>query len=334
MAGKRIVVLGGGIGGMVAANHLRKRLSNEHQVVVVERSSRHYFAPSFVWLAMGWRKQESISRPLSRLLARGVQLIQGEVSRIDTGQKKVYVGDQEVPYDYLVMALGAELNPQAVPGLSEGAYSFYEVSEAQRLQEALASFDGGRLALVVSRTPYKCPAAPYEGALLTDYLFRKRGIRERVQMEVFTPEPAPMPSAGPAAGQMVQELLQGREIDYHPRHRLASVDPAKKELAFENGVTSQYDMLVAIPPHRCPQVVASIGLTNESGWVPVDRATLETSAEGVYALGDMTVIPLASGMALPKAGVFAHGQAQVVAWNIVADIQGEGHHHAFDGGGT
>jgi sulfide:quinone oxidoreductase len=333
MAEKRIVVLGGGVGGLVVANQLRKRLSSEHRVSVVERSPRHYFAPSYVWLAMGWRKQEAISRALSRLLARGIQLIQGEVSQIDTGEKTVYVGNDEVPYDYLVMALGAELNPRAIPGLSEAAYSFYEVSEAQRLQEALASFDGGRLALVVAGSPYKCPAAPYEGALLTDYLFRKRGIRDRVQMEVFAPEPAPMPVAGPAVGQMVQELLQGREIGYHSRHRLTSVDPAKRELTFENGVTSQYDMLIAIPPHRCPQPVASSGLTNESGWVPVDRATLETSAEGVYALGDMTVIPLASGMALPKAGVFAHGQAQVVARNIAADIQGGGR-HTFGGSGA
>jgi len=332
MAEKRIVVLGGGVGGMVVANQLRKRLSGEHQVIVVERSPRHYFAPSYVWLAMGWRKQEAISRALPRLLARGVQFIQGEVSQIDTADKRVYVGDDEVPYDYLVMALGADLNPQAVPGLSEAAYSFYEVSEAQRLREALASFDGGRLALVVAGLPYKCPAAPYEGALLTDYLFRKRGIRDRVQMDVFAPEPAPMPVAGPAVGQMVQELLQGREIGYHPRHRLTTVDPAKRELTFENDVTSEYDMLIAIPPHRCPEPVASSGLTNESGWVPVDRATLETSAEGVYALGDVTVIPLTSGMPLPKAGVFAHGQARVVARNIAADIQGGGK-HTFGGGG-
>ena len=333
MAERRIVVLGGGVGGLVVANQLRKRLSSEHQVIVVERSPRHYFAPSYVWLAMGWRKQEAISRAVSRLLARGVQLIQGEVSQIDTGGKKVYVGDDEVPYDYLVMALGAELNPQAIPGLSEVAYSFYEVSEAQRLQEALASFDGGRLALVVAGTPYKCPAAPYEGALLTDYLFRKRGIRDWVQMDVFAPEPAPLHVAGPVVGQKVQDLLQVRDIGYHPRHRLTAVDSAKKELTFENDVTSDYDMLIAIPPHRCPQPVVSSGLTNGSGWVPVDRATLETSAEGVYALGDMTTIPLISGMPLPKAGVFAHGQAQVVARNIVADIQGGGR-HTFGGGGA
>jgi sulfide:quinone oxidoreductase len=333
MAENRVVVLGGGVGGLVAANQLRKRLSNEHQVVVVERNPRHYFAPSFPWLAMGTRKAEAISRPLPRLLARGVEFIQGEASRIDTEEKRVYLDEQVVPYDYLVMALGAELNPQAVPGLSETAYSYYEVSEAQRLREALASFKGGRLALVVAGMPYKCPAAPYEGMLLMDYLFRKNGIRDRVQIEMFAPEPAPLPVAGPAVGQMVRELLQERGIDYHAGHRLTSVDAAKGEMTFANDATAEFDMLVAIPPHRCPQVAVSSGLTGESGWVQVDRATLETSAEGVYALGDMTAIPLASGMPLPKAGVFAHGQAHVVAQNIAADVQGGGR-HTFGGGGS
>ncbi|MDA0988484.1 MAG: FAD/NAD(P)-binding oxidoreductase [Chloroflexi bacterium] len=336
MARKRIIVLGGGIGGMVVANQLRKRLSGEHQVIVVERNPRHYFAPSYVWLAMGWRKQETISRELSRLLSRGVQLIQGEISRIDIGEKRIFVGEDEVRYDYMVMALGAELTPPSIPGLPEAAYSFYEVSEAQRLRDALASFDGGRVALVVAGLPYKCPAAPYEGVLLADYLFRKKGIRDNVQMEMFVPEPAPMPVAGPAAGQMIHELLQGREIGYHPRHRLKTVDPAKKQVTFEDDATAEYDMLITIPPHRCPEVVASSGLTNESGWVPVDQRTLQTSAEGVYALGDMTTITLASGMPLPKAGVFAHGEAHVVARNIAADIAGipGSARHTFNGDGA
>ena len=222
-----------------------------------------------------------------------------------------------------MLALGAELAYDLVPGLFPAAYSFYDLEQAVRLQEALARFEGGHIAVLIPSIPYKCPAAPYESALLIDYYLRKKGIRSESQVSLFTPEPQPLPVAGPAVGAQVRELLSGRDIGLHPEHKLKSIDPEERELSFENGQTAGYDLLVAIPPHRCPTPVREAGLINDRGWVPVDRGTLRMSGvENGYALGDVTFIPLASGMPLPKAGVFAHGQGKVVAGNIAGALLG------------
>ncbi len=334
MAQKSVVVLGGGIGGLMAANHLRKLLSREHQVIVVDRSPRHYFPPSFLWLAMGWRKPEGVSRDLSRLLRKGVEFVQGEVTTIDVEGRKVTVAERELPFDYLVITLGADLAPQAIPGLAEASHSFYDVESAQRLRDTMPGFQGGALAVVISSLPFKCPAAPYEGALLLDYQLRKRGIRGSTEIHMFTPEPAPLAVAGQQVGEMVQDLLSRREIAYHPQKQLASVDPDAREIIFEDGERASFDLLVAVPPHRSPEVVSASGVANEAGWVPVDPRTLETQMEGIYALGDVSAITTPSGLPLPKAGVFAHGEAQVVARDISARIDGSGRGKQYQGNGS
>ena len=234
------------------------------------------------------------------------------------------VGEGELPFDYLVIALGAELAPQAVPGLAEASHSFYDVESARRLRAALPDFQGGSIAVVVSSLPFKCPAAPYEGALLLNYQLRKRGIRDGTQIQMFTPEPAPLPVAGQRVGEMVQGLLAQREIAYHPQRQPASVDVEGREIIFKDGERASFDLLVAVPPHRSPEVVSASGVANETGWVPVDPRTLETEAEGVYALGDVSAVTTPSGLPLPKAGVFAHGEAEVVAHNISAMIESGG----------
>ena len=334
MAGKRVVVLGGGIGGLIAANRLRRLLNREHRITVVDRSPRHYFPPSFLWLAMGWRRPEDTSRELVRLLRRGVEFVQGEVTAIDVEARKVGVGEGELPFDYLVIALGAELAPQAVPGLAEASHSFYDVESARRLRAALPNFQGGSIAVVVSSLPFKCPAAPYEGTLLLNYQLRKRGIRDGTQIQMFTPEPAPLPVAGQRVGEMVQGLLAQREIAYHPQRQPASVDVEGREIIFKDGERASFDLLVAVPPHRSPEVVSASGVANEAGWVPVDPRTLETKAEGVYALGDVSAVTTPSGLPLPKAGVFAHGEAEVVAHNISAMIESGGKREEYLGHGS
>ncbi|MBI4233905.1 MAG: FAD-dependent oxidoreductase [Chloroflexi bacterium] len=321
--GKTIVVLGGGVGGLTTARALRKALQGEHRIVVVDRSPRHFFAPSYLWLMLGWRQPSQVSRDLARLLGSGIEFNQGQVEGIDTRAGSVTVSGKAIGYDYLVAALGAELAYDAVPNLFPAAYSYFEVEEALRLRDALPQFQGGRVVVLIPSLPYKCPAAPYEGALLLDYYLRKHGLRGRSEVEIFTPEPQPLPVAGPEVGKLVQELLGERGVGFHSGHRLSRIDPERRELAFENGSASGYDLLVAIPPHRCPGPVREGGLADSRGWVPVDKASLRaTAAEHVYALGDLTVIPLPVGLPLPKAGVFAHGQGKVVARNIAAEITG------------
>jgi len=334
MTAKTVLILGAGVGGIVAAHRLRSRLSRQHRVVLMDRNGTHAFAPSFPSVMLGWRTPSQISRPLAGLTRKGIEFISGEVTNIDPAGRAVTAGSMHIQYDYLIVALGAELVAGGVPGLQEAAHSFYDLAGAERLRDALQGFSGGSVALVIARLPFKCPAAPYEGAFLLDYVLRKKGIRSRSEIQVFTPETLPMPVAGPAIGTALKGMLEERGIGFNPGVVLAGVDASQRQFAFEDGSIVHFDLLIAIPPHRSPQVVRESGLAADTGWVPVNPATLETQHEGVYALGDVAAIKLPSGLMLPKAGVFAHAQAEVVADNIAADIDGKPGQRRFDGDGS
>lgn len=339
MAGKTIVVLGGGVGGLVASNALRKKLGREHRIVLVDKETRHVFAPSFTWVMLGWRDPPRISRELGVLKKKGIEYVNAEVLEIDPGSKIVKTSAGDFAYDYLIVALGAELNPQAVPGLLEAAHTPYSLEGSVALRDALKGFDGGKVAVVISALPFKCPAAPYETALLLEYAFRQRGIRDNVDLRVFTPETLPMPVAGPAVGTAIKQFLDERGIGFHPLHKPASVDPGKKEITFESDQKAGFDLLVAVPPHRTPEVVRKSILANEAGWIPVNRGTMKTEFENVYALGDVASISLPgryrpdTPLSLPKAGVFAHFQASAVADNISSEIKGGTAGKVFSGKG-
>ncbi len=333
-SGKTIVVLGGGIGGVVAASRLRKRLPPEHRVVLVERESRHLFAPSLPWLMVGRRSEEQISRPIARLAKRGIELVRGEIERINPKARSVHVSGQEIAADYMVIALGAELAPETVPGLAEAGHNIYSLAGAQSFDAARERLTQGHLVVLVSGVPFKCPAAPYEAAMLVADDLRRRGVRGDVTVDLYTPEPGPMSSAGPQVSSQMRQMLEAKGIRYHPEHVVARVDPAARLVHFNQDRHALFDLLACVPPHRAPTVVRESGLTGESGWVPVHRGTLETKFPGVYAIGDVTGIPLAIGKPLPKAGVFAHGEAEVVANNIARDILGSGALREFDGYGA
>jgi sulfide:quinone oxidoreductase len=329
-----VLVLGGGVGGLVAAQLLRKRLPRSHRVVVVDREQSFQLAASFLWVMDGSRTPAQVSRPLARLERKGLEVVRGEVERIDPTRREVVVGGQTLAGDHLVVALGAQFAPEAVPGLAEAGHTFCTLEGAARLQQALAGFVGGRVVVLTAAPAYKCPAAPYEAAMLIDGRFRKRGLRDRVQIEVYAAEPGPMGVAGPEVSAAVRGMVEQKGIGYHPEHQVTRVDPAARRLEFANGATADFDLLIYVPPIRAPQVVRDAGLTNESGWVAVNRHTMATQFPGVYALGDVTIIPLAVGKPLPKAGVFAHGQAVVVARNIVTAVTGDGEPARFDGHGS
>ena len=333
MAGKTVAVLGGGVGGLVAANRLRKLLSREHRVVLIDRNVWHSFAPAYPAVMLGQKVARQVSRDLRRLNRKGIEFIAAEITGIDLSGKTVRFDGQELAYDYLIVSMGTQYSAGEISGLGS-AYTFYTLEGAEGLREELANFTSGRIAIVVAGLPYKCPAAPYEGALLLDHYFRRQRLRADVEIRLFTPEPAPLPVVGEPISGAVTELLAGREVWFSPNTRLQAVDPQGKKLVFQDGVDASYDLLIAVPLHEVPTVVREAGLAEEGGWVKVDRETMATPFEGVYAIGDVMQVPLANGLMLPKAGVFAHGEAEVVARNIAAEIKGGKGRWDFGGEGS
>lgn len=333
MAGHTVAVLGGGVGGIVAANELRRRLDPGDRVLVVEREAHHLFQPSLLWLMVGRRRAEAISRPMRSMLLPGVEWVQATILAVDPVARSVETSAGQIRADALLVALGAELAPEALDGFTGAAHNIYSPAGAAEMAGALGSFRGGRLVLVVGRLPYKCPAAPYEAALLIDDELRKRGIRGAAEIDLYTPEPRPMPVAGAALGEAVVGLLDARGIRFHPDRPVARVESAAREIVLADGARVAFDLLAGVPPHRPPTALRGSALVNEAGWVAVDRQTLQTRFDGVYAVGDATTVALANGKSLPKAGVFAHAEALVAARRLAAGLGRSASVERFDGQG-
>ena len=330
---KTALVLGGGVGGLVAANRLRKLLPARHRVVLVERERQHVFQPSLLWVAVGDRTPDDIQRPLAQLVRRGVEVRIGTVDALDTGTRVARVGGDSVSGDAIIVALGADLAPETIPGLADAGHNLYTLDGASAFQRALKELRHGRIVVLTATPAYKCPAAPYEAAMLIEAALRRRGVRDRVQVDLYAAEPGPMAVTGAKLSGQVRGAVESKGIAYHPEHQVTRVDAAARRLTFANGATADFDLLLYVPPHRAPAVVREAGLVGASGWVAADRFTFATPIAGVYAIGDITGIPLAMGKPLPKAGVFAHAQAEVVADNIAGLWTGRHAHREFDGMG-
>lgn len=333
MTSKTILILGGGIGGIVAATELRKKIPAQHRVVVIERLADHVFPPSLLWIASGTRNAKQISKPLTSLARKGIEVVQGTIEQIDPQKRTVLVNGQPYHGDYLIIAMGADLAPETVPGLTSAGHNLYSLEGAQAIRNASLKLNKGKVVVLVCSMPFKCPAAPYEAAMLLEADFRKRGLAKSVSVEIYSPEPGPMPVTGPIVSQQVRTMVESKGVTYFPQYAVKEVNPTTHEIHFSNGEDISFDLLVYIPPHRAPAVVREAGLLGENGWIPVDRFTLATKYQDVYAIGDVAGIPLTNGKPLPKAGVLAHGQAEIVANNIAATINGSGNQESFSGHG-
>jgi sulfide:quinone oxidoreductase len=330
--GQTIVVLGAGIGGAYVARELRAELGSEHRVIVVDRSRDLVFSASLPWLLVGQRERHEITRPLHGLERYGIEVQEGEIDRIDPERRELVVSGSTTRADHIVIALGAELAPELVPGLEAVGCNLYEIGGVERLKRELASLDRGRLVLLTATPAYKCPAAPYEFALLIEHDLRRRQVREAISMELWAAEPAPMGVAGPEVSKAVRAMVESQGILYRPGQQVVEVDAHRRVARFVDGGETPFDVLGYVPPHRAPLVLRAAGLVEQSGWIVPDR-TLATRFPGVWAIGDVVMLPLKMGKPLPKAGVFAVGMGQAVVSAIVAAVRGKGEVASFDGYG-
>lgn len=326
-----VVVLGGGIGGVVTANRLRRRLDRRHRVVLVDREEDFTFAASYLWVMTGQRTPAQVTRPLRRLGRRGIDVRIGAVEAIDAQARTVVVDGQVLTGDHLVVSLGARQAPEAIGGLAEHGHTFATLAGALRLGAELERIESGRVLVATASAVYRCPAAPYEAAFLIDSVLRRRGVRDRVEVVVHAAEPAPMGVAGPQVSAGVTQMLAARGITYRPAHQVVGVEHGRA--AFADGQDVAFDLLAYMPPIAPPAVVSDSALAGPGGWIDADRHTLRTGHENVYAIGDNVQITLGIGKPLPRAGVFAHAQGQVVADTIAATIHDRPAPTGFDGHG-
>jgi sulfide:quinone oxidoreductase len=335
----RVLVLGGGFGGLAAVTRLRGQLSTDDEVVLVARDDRFAMGFAKLWDLAGLRPLEEGTRSLHRLADRGVRFVHAEITRVDGPARAVVTSDGELEGDAMIVALGTRSAPAHRELLAgRDAYDLYDPAELPGMRSALEELGAGRVVVAILGGPFRCPPAPYEAALIVDQLLRDRGVRSQVEVLMVTPQPMALPSAGIDASRYVAGHLGDRDVALRSGVRVAAVDADERILSLvpapgQDGRSEElgFDLLLGVPADAPPDVLHGSGLVGPSGWIEPDPATLRTHAERVYAVGDCTVIPTATAQ-LPHAGVFAAGQARVAAANVVAELAG-GAGQRFDGHG-
>ncbi len=327
---KRILILGGGFGGITVATELARLLDDEHEITLVDRRERFHMGLRKLWHAVGMGSLAEGSRSRAALDRHGVRFLRRRIVSIDTANRRVATDEGSLEGDYLVVALGAESRPDLVAGLMEHAHNVWDAEGVPPLKAALDDLERGRIAIVIAGVPYPCPPAPYECAMLLDDHLRQGGRRDSVELSVATLQPMLLPNAGKAGSAWLAEQLAARGIAFRTGSKVERFEPGRA--VFADGEMAA-DLMIAVPPHRVPAVVEESGLTGDGQWIPVDPETLETAHEKVFAIGDVTGIKLANGLPLPKAGIMAELEGQRVAAAIAADVRGETPPAGFDGQG-
>jgi sulfide:quinone oxidoreductase len=319
----RILVLGAGFGGLELTTKLSEEHGDDLDIVLIDQSDGFIFGFSKLDVMFGRALPADVHHSYADVVKPGVQFVRATVTSIDPVNKRVETDNGAFEGDLLVVALGADLDPEATPGLLAGGYEFYTVAGAFALRDVLADFDGGRVIVAVTSTPFKCPPAPSETALLMDDFLTTRGLREKSEIALVMPLPLPIPPSPPASQALLATFAE-RNISWHPQALITGIDAGRRVALFDGGDEMPYDLFLGVPVHRVPAVVEASGMAVD-GWIPVDPLTLETNYPGVYAIGDVTSV------GTPKAGVFAEGQGSVVADRIGSIIKGDG---ASEYGGT
>ncbi len=323
---RHVLILGAGFAGLELAARLSETLIDDVRVTLVDQADSFSFGFSKLDVMLGRRTAAEVRLPYRDVSIDGVEFRRERVVAIDPARRSVSTEAGSYEADFLAVALGADYDRAATPGFEEGGLEFYSVSGAERMPSALAEFEAGRILIAILGHPFKCPPAPFEGALLLHDHFERRGIRDSVEIRVVGPMAAPVPVTKEVS-QRILDALGERGIEYIPNQLVTSVDTAAKEARLKDGGAIPYDLLIGIPVHRVPEVVERSGLAAD-GWVAVEPANLATRFAGVYAPGDVAGTPVA------KAGVFAEAAARVVADDIAATLRGGELEHPYEGSGS
>ena len=325
-----VVILGGGFGGLSSANELRNTLSSS-QVKITVIDKKDWFMVGFakLWIINGTRTFENSIGSLNELSKKEINFIKEEILEINSQNKIIKTDSQNIKFDFLIISTGVVLAPQKIPGLVENGFNLYDHNQLLEIRDKLESIESGKIAISIMGMPYKCPPAPFEASLLIDSMLRKRGVRNSVQIDFYSPAPITLPAAGPEVSKKILELVNSDKITFHDSCKIKSVE--SKKLIFENS-EADFDILLAIPPHIAPKIIYDSDLAKEPGFIPIDR-DCKTSFENIFAIGDVTVLPVGEKLAVPKAGIFAEGEGIIVAKNIISKIQSKKEIELFDGKG-
>src|SRR3954447_481117 len=322
----RILVLGAGFGGLELTTRLSEALGDEVEVVLIDQGEGFIFGFSKLDVMFGRTVADAVVHPYRDLVKPGVRFVQTTIRAIDPVARRVETDDGTFDADILVVALGADLDPSATPGLVEGGHEFYTFAGAVAAGQALSRFPGGRVVVGLTSTPFKCPPAPSETALLVHDFLTRRGVRDRSSIALLMPLPAPVPPS-PDASRALLAAFAERDISWRPKSLVTSLEPDRSVAVLADGTEIGYDLFLGVPRHHAPSVVVDAGLTVD-GWIPVDPATMQTRFADVYAVGDVT------SAGTPKAGVFAEGQAKTVAANLIDRLEHRSGDATYDGHGT
>jgi sulfide:quinone oxidoreductase len=322
----RIVVLGAGFGGLELTSRLSEAFGDELDLVLIDQGEGFIFGFSKLDVMFGKTPAAAVLHPYRDIVKPGVRFVQTTIRSIDPTAKRVETDAGTFEADIMVVALGADLDPSATPGLVEAGHEFYTVAGAFALRDVLAEFPGGRVIVGVTSTPFKCPPAPSETALLLHDFLTGRGIRDTSEISLVMPLGAPIPPS-PAASKAILAAFAERGISWHPERLVQGLDPDRRVAQFSDGTEMPFDLFLGVPVHRAPAVVTESALAVD-GWIPVNPLTLETSFADVYAVGDVTSV------GTPKAGVFSEGQASVVADQLIARLRDGSSSSTYDGHGT
>jgi len=321
----RVLVLGAGFGGLELSTILSEKLGDQLDLILIDKNDSFYFGYSKFEVMFGHKTSESIRIHYKDIIKAGVQFCQEIITAIDPVKRQVTTNKNKYEADVLVVALGAEYDVAHTPGLAEGGNEFYSLEGAERLRDVLPKFKGGKVIVGVTSTPFKCPPAPSEAALLMHDFLLRRGLLEQSEISLVMPFGLPIPPSPDTSKALLKEFAE-RKIKYVAKKLVRSIDASRHVAVFDDGSEMPFDLFLGIPKHRVPVVVEQSGMA-VNGWIPVEKTNLKTQFPNVYAIGDV------NSVGTPKAGVFAEGAAKIAAENIIAEFEKGQQPAAYKGDG-